>query len=169
MTKDFIHYVTANIIPNCPITANDIKNAEFIWEPDLGSLKGKTTRQPSPQICVENHSISLQVTQQYKDVTLSADVMKVTGIPFLMTILKHIKFGTAGKLDNMNNSHIIKHFKAVISAYVTRGFHVTIILANNEDLGILYVDLERDEDTVELEQEDVQPAGVDDDDKEDAP
>ena len=81
---------------------------------------------------MENNSIPLQVMQQYRDVTLSADVMKVTGIPFLMTISKHIKFGTAGKLDNMNNSHIIKHFKAVIGAYVTRGFCVTIILANNQ-------------------------------------
>ena len=41
--------------------------------------------------------------------------MKVTGIPSLMTISKHIKFGTAGKLDNMNNSHIIKHFNSVIA------------------------------------------------------
>ena len=81
---------------------------------------------------MENHSIPLQVMQQYKDVTLSADVMKVPGIPFFMTILKHIKFGTAGKLDNMNNSHIIKHFKAVIGAYVTRGFRVTVILADNQ-------------------------------------
>ena len=105
MTKDFIHYVTANLIPNCPITVNAIKNAEFIWGPDLGSLKGKTTKQPSPQICMESHSIPLQVMQQYKDVTLSAGVMKVTGILFLMTISKHIKFGTAGKCDNMNNSH----------------------------------------------------------------
>ena len=65
---------------------------------------------------MENNSIPLQVMQQYKDVTLSADVMKVIGIPFLMTISKHIKFGTAGKLDNMNNSHVIKHFKSVIAA-----------------------------------------------------
>ena len=32
----------------------------------------------------------------------------------------------------MNNSHIIKHFKAVIGAYVTRGFRGTIILADNQ-------------------------------------
>ena len=70
--------------------------------------------------------------QQYKDVTLSADVLKVTGIPFVITILKYIKFGTAGKVDNMNNSHSIKNFKAVIGAYVTRGFCVTIILANSQ-------------------------------------
>ena len=49
-----------------------------------------------------------------------------------MTILKHIKFGTACKLDNMNNSHVIKHFKAVIGAYITCGFRVTIILADNQ-------------------------------------
>ena len=113
-----LKYVTANLIPNCPITVNDIKNAKFIWGPDPGSLKGKTTIQLSPQICMENNSILLQVMHQYKDVILSADVTKVTGIPFLMTILKHIKFGTAGKLDNTNTSHIIRHFKAVIGAYV---------------------------------------------------
>ena len=32
----------------------------------------------------------------------------------------------------MNNSHIIKHFKELIGAYVTRGFCVTIILADNQ-------------------------------------
>ena len=55
MTKEFIHYVTANFIPNCPITVQDIKNADFVWGPDLGSLKGKITRQPSPHIRVENY------------------------------------------------------------------------------------------------------------------
>ena len=56
---------------------------------------------------MENNSIPLHVMQQYKDVTLSTDVTKVRGIPFLMAISKHIRFGTAGKLDNMNNNHII--------------------------------------------------------------
>ena len=41
-TQDFIRYVTSNQLPNCPVTVQDIKNAEFIWGPDLGSLKGKT-------------------------------------------------------------------------------------------------------------------------------
>ncbi len=109
--------MTANFIPNCPITLHDTKNTKFVWGPDLGSLKGKTTRQKSPQIRMENNSIPIQVMQQYKDVTLSADVMKVNGIPFLMIISRHITFGTAGKLDNMNNTHIIKHFKAVSGAY----------------------------------------------------
>ena len=58
--------------------------------------------------------------------------MKVTGIPLVMTLSKHIKFVTADTLDNVSKSHTITHFKAVIGAYVTRGFHVTIILADNQ-------------------------------------
>ena len=77
-------------------------------------------------------NIPLQIMQQYKNVTLSVDIMKVAGIPFLMTISRHIKFGSAGRLVNMKNSHILKHFKALIGAYVTRGFKVTIILADNQ-------------------------------------
>ena len=57
-----------------------------------------------------------------ENITLSVDIMKVTGIPFLMTISTHIKFGSAGKLDTMKNSHMIKHFKAIIGAYVARGY-----------------------------------------------
>ena len=32
----------------------------------------------------------------------------------------------------MNTGHILKHFKALIGAYVTRGFKVTIMLADNQ-------------------------------------
>ena len=131
-TKDFIQYVSQNLIPNCPITVKDIHNAEFVWGPDIGSLKGKTVRKQSPQVRVPVYDIPWPIMKQYKDVTLSVDVMKVSGIPFLMTISKHIKFGSAGKLDNMQNGHIMKHFKAIIGAYTTRGFRVTIIMADNQ-------------------------------------
>ena len=63
---------------------------------------------------VENTSIPVSIMQQYKNVTLSVDIMKVAGIPFLMTISRHIKFGSAGKLDSMKTGHILKHFKALI-------------------------------------------------------
>ena len=160
MTKDFIRYVALNLIPNCPVTVQDIKNAEFVWGPELGCLKGKTTRQPSPKIRLENMPIPAPILQQYRDVTLSVDIMKVTGIPFLMTISRHIKFGSAGRLDTMKNSHIIKHFKALIGTYVTRGFRVTIILADNQfesmrgDLADLHATLHitsRDEHVPEVE------------------
>ena len=105
-----------DMIPNRPITVQDIRNTKFNWGPDLGCLKGKTARQMSPKVRVENKNIPVSIMQQYNSVTLLVDIMKVAGIPFLMTISRNIKFGSAGKLDNMKNSHILKHFKALIGA-----------------------------------------------------
>ena len=77
-----------NLIPNCPATIQDIKNVEFIWGGVIGSLKGKTVLCQSPAIRVTGADIPLPVMQEYKNVTLSVDVMKVTGIPFLITVSK---------------------------------------------------------------------------------
>ena len=95
-SRDFIQYIESNLIPNCPITTQDIQNAEFIWGPDLGSLKGKTVRSQPQAVHTQLYTIPLTIMEQYRNVTLSADVMKVNHIPFLMTISRHIKFGSAG-------------------------------------------------------------------------
>ena len=98
--------------------------------------------------------------QQYRHVTLSTDIMKVNGIPFFMTISNHIKFGSAGKLDSMENSMILKHFKLVMGVYAVRGFRVTIIMADNQfesmrgklaDMGAIINVVSRDEHVPEIE------------------
>ena len=70
--------------------------------------------------------------QQYRDVTLSVDIMKVNNIPFFVTISKHIKFGTTSKLDSMENKIIVKHFKLVFGLYTNRGFRVKVFMADNQ-------------------------------------
>jgi hypothetical protein len=138
----------------------DIQTAETIWGPDLGSLKGKTVRHKSPAVRVVSHSIPLGIMQKYKDVTLSTDVMKVNGIPFLMTISKHIKFGSAGKLDDMKTRTMLCHFKTIFNVYAIRGFRVTIVLADNQfesmrgdlaNLGAIINVVSRDEHVPEIE------------------
>jgi hypothetical protein len=99
--------------------------------------------------------------QQYKNVTLLADVMNVNGIPFLMTISWHIKFGSAGKLDTLENKTIISHFRVVMNMDRSRGFRVTIILADNQfesmigdlaDLGAIINVVSHDEQVPKVEQ-----------------
>ena len=70
--------------------------------------------------------------QQYRDVTLSVDIMKVNNIPFFITISKHIKFGTSGKLDSMENKIIVKHFKLVFGLYTNCGFRVKVFMDDNQ-------------------------------------
>jgi hypothetical protein len=45
-TREFIHIIKNNLLPNCPITHLDMLAAEDIFGPDLGSLKGKTVQRP---------------------------------------------------------------------------------------------------------------------------
>ena len=66
------------------------------------------------------------------EVPISVDIMMVAGIPNMMTISRHIKFGSAGKLDNIKNGHKLKHFKTLTGMYVIRNCTVTIMLADNQ-------------------------------------
>ena len=112
-----MEYVKQRKIPSCPVMVQDIKNAEIIFGPDLGSLKGKTVW-PQPECVPTTHfNVPHAIMQQYKMVTLSIDVMKVNSIPFLMTISRHIKFGTASKLDTMKGSLLIKHLTTINKLY----------------------------------------------------
>ena len=64
------------------------------------------------------------------------------------------------KLDMMKNSTILKYFKLIVGIYHTRGFQVTIILADNQlksmrgklaDMGVIINITSRDEHVPEIE------------------
>ena len=48
--RDFEKIVCSNIIVNCPITFDDVKNAKLIFGPDITSLKGKSARRKPASI-----------------------------------------------------------------------------------------------------------------------
>ena len=47
-TAAFLDLLKRNVIANCPVTPADVEAAEHIFGPDIGSLKGKTTRRNPP-------------------------------------------------------------------------------------------------------------------------
>ena len=46
--KDFIKILKTSSLPNCPVTPRDVLIANELFGPDVGALKGKTTRREPP-------------------------------------------------------------------------------------------------------------------------
>jgi Reverse transcriptase (RNA-dependent DNA polymerase)/Zinc knuckle len=131
-TKDFIRIVEMNLIPNCPITRKDIMAADDIFGPDIGSLKGKTTRGQPNKVRPTMIDLPSDLVQQYKDVVLCADIMFVNRIPFLVTLSRKIRFGTAEMLGNRQAKTITEAMKNVHKIYSGRGLTINSVLMDGE-------------------------------------
>jgi hypothetical protein len=95
---------------------------------------------------------------RYKAVTLTVDVMYVNWIPFLMTVSRHIKFGTAEMLKSESDASLLDAIKHAKKAYATQGFTLTyLVFAGGQfeslraDLGIALNCASRDEHIPEIE------------------
>jgi hypothetical protein len=130
--RDYIKIIENGHLPNCPITREDIIAAEDIFGPDVGCLKGKTTRRTSPKVSNEQHGVPGSILSWYKQVMLCVDIMHVNKIPFVVTISKHIHFGTVEAIPNRKTPSIWKAVKTAIQIYKQQGFMVTWALMDNE-------------------------------------
>ena len=135
--------------------------AEEILGPNLGSLKGKTTRtKPSKVIINKYNELPEGMLDKYGNVTLAVDIMYINGIPFVMTTSRAIHFGTAELIKNEKISTIMITIKQVIEAYEARGFRIRYILADGqfeharkhiEQMGIILNITSRDKHVPEIE------------------
>jgi len=81
-----------NTIKNNPVTVDDINIAEKVYGPDIGSLKGKTTRRKPKPVVKDYVEIPRELKETHQDVELAIDTMFVSKIPFLTTISKNIMY-----------------------------------------------------------------------------
>ena len=89
--KDIVSQTT-----KCPVSVTDITNARVIFGPNRAGLRGRTTRD-TKIIPVKEQRVAIprDFYEMHKRVTLTADVMFVSGIPFLVIFSRNIKFRTA--------------------------------------------------------------------------
>ena len=146
-TRTFIRIIEKNLLPNCPVTRDDILAAEDIFGPDVGSLKGKTVRRGATPVHPSMVTIPASLMERYRDITLSGDIMFINKIPFFMTYSRYIRFGTIEVLPNRQSKCIMAALKTVKSIYTKRGFRIVHLLMDNEfeplrgDLSTLHITL----------------------------
>ena len=159
--RDYIRYVENNLIPNCPVTRRDIVAAEHILGPDVGSLKGKTTRRRPIGVGLYNHTpIPSGIVEQYHDVIIAVDVLYINKLPFIATISRYICFGTVEFLRNQKSTTLIEHIKQVNRLYRQQGFRPTYALMDGQfeplrgnlaDMGLQLNTMSNDEHVPEIE------------------
>ena len=131
-TRAFLKIVDKNMLKNCPITHQDIQNAEIIFGPNLGSILGKTVRRPGEQVIVQHTNVPRPVMDHHRDVTICVDIMYVNKIMFLVTISRKIKFGTVEPILNRKAGTLMKCIDNVKKIYEKRGFRLRIAVIDNE-------------------------------------
>ena len=161
-TRAFIYFIENNLLPNCPVNRSDVLRAELIFGPDIGALKGKTVRRQPPRVQVAEVTIPPTIQQHYRDVMLACDIMYVNKIPFLMSISRHIRFGTAQHIKNQQGTTIFNGIRAVHQVYLQRGFRIRNafmdgqfepLRGNLAELGILLNTASNDEHVPEIERQ----------------
>ena len=131
-TKTFLSLVANNMLPNSPVTINDIHNAELVFGPDVGTLRGKTVRQSPGKVRTIRNQLPMSVYDKYRDVTICVDVMFVNNLPMLVSISRKIKFGTIESIPNRKTHSLVAGIQHIQSLYRQAGFRVRTELMDGE-------------------------------------
>ena len=100
-----------------PFSAVDVRNSDPIFGPSRPRLRGAATRQ-RPEVVREGRlDIPRNFYKFHKRVTLCADVMFVSGLPFLVTSSRNIKFVTAEFVPNRKAGQLAKHLRKFLKLY----------------------------------------------------
>ena len=81
--------IDSNMLKNCPISREAVRNPVKIWGPSTTNLKSKTTRSSTEVVVISEeiiHPVPPEIMEAHGNVSIGIDIMKVNGIPFLVTI-----------------------------------------------------------------------------------
>ena len=118
--KDFKNMVHSGMIPNFPVTLDDIKSSNTIFVPDVPSLKGKIMRRQTRPVVSNEINILKDILQLHKTLSVAADIVFVNRMAFLVSISIHVKFTTVQYLVKRMAGNIIDGNYRVITVISSR-------------------------------------------------
>jgi hypothetical protein len=131
--RDFNALVHLNMIPDCPITTENIKHADTLFGPDLATIRGKTVQRKLTHVVTDYVDILRALVDVNKQVvTLAADVMFVNLVPFLVSVSGMINLVTIEHAPKRTATKLGDLIQRIIRVYARAGFTVQTVLMDNE-------------------------------------
>lgn len=108
--------IAKGTILNIPFSAQDVERAYAIYGPDLGALKGKTTRAAPTQ------HFHTRVPTSVKHGTLSVDIMAIKGDLYLIAVLNEIDLTLSHALENKRAPTVLKAITSILALCNAHGW-----------------------------------------------
>lgn len=112
---------------NCKVTPQDVKNADAIFGMSIPALKGKTPKLVSAPAAP---TVAPRVTQVQQ--ILTADIIFVKKIPFLLGVLVPLGLTLCSVLKNRSAAPVAAAFRQFISAAASRNFTIVQLRMDGE-------------------------------------
>ena len=109
---------------NCPVTNEDVDNAEKIFGPDIGTRKGKKTRKKPTPVKRDEIEVPKELIEKGQDLTLCMDIMFINGMPVLTTIGRTVRFRSLVPLKSRSEEHMYEGLDSILRNYNKGGFHI---------------------------------------------
>jgi hypothetical protein len=129
---DFKSVISPDMVKNFPITIDDIIIAKKMFEPDVGALKDKTTRQKPAPIVYDYIEVPKELIYNHQHIILCMDGMVINGVPFLTTISRSIMYCTTECIPHKTPEGYRSVLNNVFHTYSKAGFQITFIDCDNE-------------------------------------
>ena len=130
--KDFRWIIRSNQIKDCPVTVQDVDNAQAIWGKNIARLKGTTTRSKPKVVAPDSVKIPVEIMKLHNEVFLIMDIFFVNKIPFFLTLSRKIYFTAVNHLAGRTAAQIFKAFKEIYQYYLHRGFRIVYVGGDGE-------------------------------------
>ena len=113
---------------NISFTVQDVYRAYKIWGPDLGAVRGKTTRTTEDAVIAEETKGLLAPL----NLTMHADIMFVEGLPFLTAVLTPLCFTVVELLKGRTAGVVKTAINKMLAMVRRQGYDVSWILSDGE-------------------------------------
>jgi hypothetical protein len=122
----------SSLFNDSSISAKDITNARNIFGPSAACIKGKWVRGRPDAVRPEYVTIPAELISQNKYETLAANVMFVSGLPFLVTLSRRVRCVTVQLVPRRTARELANALKMVIGVYRRAGFICQTALMDGE-------------------------------------